>query len=96
MIIKDGEYADIATGTGPMRTHIFRPVAPGKYPGVVLYSEIFQITGPIRRTAAMLGGGDLAAEPAEPAESLHGSANYADSLLSGSGNTQDEQRGGNR
>src|SRR5579864_5848204 len=56
MTIKDVEFADIPTRTGPMRTYIFRPAAPGKYPGVVLYSEIFQITGPIRRTAAMLAG----------------------------------------
>jgi carboxymethylenebutenolidase len=56
MIIKDDEYADLATPTGPMRTCIFRPAVPGKYPGVVLYSEIFQITGPIRRIAAMLAG----------------------------------------
>lgn len=56
MIIKDDEFMDIATKTGPMRTHIFRPVAPGKYPGIVLYSEIFQKTGPIHRTAAMFAG----------------------------------------
>src|SRR5580704_6660779 len=56
MIIKDGEFADIPTRTGPMRTYVFRPAASGKYPGVVLYSEIFQITAPIRRTAAMLAG----------------------------------------
>jgi carboxymethylenebutenolidase len=56
MIIKSGEYVDIPTLTGPMRTYIFRPVAAGKYPGVVFYSEIFQVTGPIRRTAAMLAG----------------------------------------
>src|ERR1700676_4602704 len=37
-----------------MRTYVFRPTAPGRYPGVLLYSEIFQITGPICRTAAML------------------------------------------
>ena len=55
MIIKD-EFADLATPSGPMRTYVFRPAAPGKYPGVVLYSEIFQVTGPIRRTAAMLAG----------------------------------------
>ncbi|TAL10065.1 MAG: dienelactone hydrolase family protein, partial [Nitrospirae bacterium] len=54
MIIKDTESADIKTPTGPMRTYIFRPAAEGKYPGLVLYSEIFQVTGPIRRTAAML------------------------------------------
>lgn len=56
MIIKDSEYTDIPTAAGPMRAYIFRPVAPGKYPGIVFFSEIFQITGPIRRMAAMLAG----------------------------------------
>jgi carboxymethylenebutenolidase len=56
MIIRDDEFVDLETPTGPMRTHIFRPVAPGKYPGILMFSEIFQITGPIRRTAAMLAG----------------------------------------
>ncbi|HLX63728.1 MAG TPA: dienelactone hydrolase family protein [Planctomycetota bacterium] len=56
MVIKDSEYIDLATPKGAMRTHIFRPIAPGKYPGLVLFSEIFQVTGPIRRTAAMLAG----------------------------------------
>jgi carboxymethylenebutenolidase len=39
-----------------MRTYFFQPAAEGKYPGVVLYSEIFQATGPIRRTAALIAG----------------------------------------
>jgi carboxymethylenebutenolidase len=39
-----------------MRTHVFRPTAEGKYPGITLFSEIFQVTGPIRRTAALLAG----------------------------------------
>ena len=39
-----------------MRTYLFRPQAPGRYPGLVLYSEIFQVTAPIRRTAALLAG----------------------------------------
>src|SRR3954449_9885333 len=56
MTIKDNEFSDITTPTGPMRTFLFRPAAPGRYPGVLLYSEIFQVTGPIRRTAAMLAG----------------------------------------
>src|SRR5579871_4666712 len=56
MIIKDNEFVEIPTPAGPMRTHIFRPVAPGKYPGILMYSEIFQITGPIRRTCALLAG----------------------------------------
>src|SRR5437773_1610780 len=56
MIIKDSEFVDLQTSTGPMRTCIFRPVAEGKYPGLLLFSEIFQVTGPIRRTAALLAG----------------------------------------
>jgi carboxymethylenebutenolidase len=56
MIIHDNEVADLTTATGPMRTAIFRPVAAGKYPGIVFYSEIFQITGPIRRAAAIIAG----------------------------------------
>ena len=56
MIILDNEQVELPTAYGPMRTHVFRPVAPGKYPGVVFYSEIFQVTGPIRRMAATLAG----------------------------------------
>jgi carboxymethylenebutenolidase len=56
MIILDNEHVELSTAYGPMRTHIFRPVAAGRYPGIVFYSEIFQVTGPIRRTAAMLAG----------------------------------------
>lgn len=58
------ESAEIATPTGPMRAQVFRPAAGGKYPGVLLFSEIFQITGPIRRTAALVAGhGYLVAAP---------------------------------
>ncbi len=56
MIVLDNEQVELPTPYGPMRTHIFRPAAPGRYPGIVFYSEIFQVTGPIRRTAAMLAG----------------------------------------
>jgi len=45
---------DLATPTGPMRTYLFRPADSHSYPGLVLYSEIFQLTGPIRRTASFL------------------------------------------
>jgi hypothetical protein len=54
MIIKDTESVDVHTSTGPMRTYLFRPAAEGRYPGLLLFSEIFQVTGPIRRAAAML------------------------------------------
>ena len=50
------ENVDLSTPTGLMRMHIVKPIAPGKYPGIIFYSEIFQVTGPIRRTAAMLAG----------------------------------------
>jgi carboxymethylenebutenolidase len=56
MIIKDTEYVELQTPRGTMRTHIFRPAAAGKYPGIVLYSEIFQITAPIHRSCAFLAG----------------------------------------
>jgi carboxymethylenebutenolidase len=56
MTITDHEFVDLETPSGSMRTFVFRPVAPGRYPGILLYSEIFQVTGPIRRTAALLAG----------------------------------------
>src|SRR5436189_6327012 len=56
MILRETEHVDLPTPSGPMRTYVFRPTAPGKYPGILLFSEIFQITGPIRRTAAFLAG----------------------------------------
>src|SRR3984885_330282 len=56
MILKEEAFVDLATPTGPMRTHMFRPAAEGKYPAVVLFSEIFQATGPIRRFAAYIAG----------------------------------------
>jgi carboxymethylenebutenolidase len=55
MVVRE-EVADIPTPTGVMRTYILRPVADGCYPGVILYSEIFQVTAPVRRMAAMLAG----------------------------------------
>ncbi len=56
MVIVGDEYVDLPTPSGSMRTHILRPVARGRYPAIVFYSEIFQVTAPIRRTAAMLAG----------------------------------------
>ena len=56
MVILGDEYVDLPTPSGSMRTHLLRPMAPGRYPAIVFYSEIFQVTAPIRRTAAMLAG----------------------------------------
>ena len=56
MTIIETPPVTLDTPTGPMRTHILRPAADGKYPGILLFSEIFQVTSPIRRTAALLAG----------------------------------------
>jgi carboxymethylenebutenolidase len=56
LIVINDESVTLDTPSGPMRTHIVRPAAPGRYPGIVFYSEIFQITAPIRRTAAFFAG----------------------------------------
>ncbi len=56
MTLRECESVDLSTPTGPMRTFVFRPENEGRYPGIVFYSEIFQVTAPIRRTAAFLAG----------------------------------------
>jgi carboxymethylenebutenolidase len=56
MIVIDTEHIDLDTPAGPMRTHIVRPAAPGRYPAIQLFSEIFQVTAPIHRTAVLLAG----------------------------------------
>ena len=55
MIIQH-EQQDLSTQTGAMRTSIYRPVEQGSYPSVIFYSEIFQETAPIRRSAQILAG----------------------------------------
>ena len=47
------DHVDLATPTGILRTHRVRPAA-GTYPGLIVFSEIFQVTGPILRTARLL------------------------------------------
>ncbi len=57
MILLSDEFADLpAADGGVMRTHVFRPAGEGRFPGVVLYSEIYQVTAPIRRLAAFIAG----------------------------------------
>ena len=52
---------DLSTPTGTMRCYVYRPkteagAAAKKYPAIILYSEIFQQTGPIRRSAQTMAG----------------------------------------
>ena len=57
MIIRSDEYEDIAVpGHGTMRAHLFRPAIEGRFPGILFFSEIYQVTGPIRRLAALVAG----------------------------------------
>lgn len=56
MTLRAHETADLSTARGIMRTHILRPAGEGVYPGIVLWSEIYQVTPPVRRLAAFLAG----------------------------------------
>ncbi len=52
---------DLNTPTGTMRCYVYRPkedvsAADKKYPAIILYSEIFQQTSPIRRSAQIMAG----------------------------------------
>src|SRR3982750_1694615 len=50
------EYVDIPVDTSPMRMLVAAPKAEGKYPGIIFYSDIFQLTGPMVRACARLAG----------------------------------------
>jgi len=53
-MIVSASHLDLKTPTGPMRTYVYAPEpprGPAKFPGLFLYSEIFQQTDPIRRLA---------------------------------------------
>lgn len=57
MILHSDETQDVTVARGgTMRLHLFRPAIEGHFPGVLLFSEIYQVTAPIRRLAAMLAG----------------------------------------
>jgi carboxymethylenebutenolidase len=55
-MILEETSVELATPTGPMRSYVYRPLARGRRPGIVLFSEIFQRTGPIGRMAALFAG----------------------------------------
>lgn len=47
---------NLATPSGLMHTSIYRPLDKGRYPAVIFYSEIFQQTAPIARSAKIIAG----------------------------------------
>lgn len=59
MIVRDSAL-DVPTPNGPMRCYLYSPHDPrrpsAQFPGLVLYSEIFQQTPPIRRLAVQFAG----------------------------------------
>ena len=55
MLIQE-DFVDLTTPQGVMRTFMFRPASAGQFPGIVLFAEIYQMTGPITRTARRLAG----------------------------------------
>lgn len=60
MLIEDSYY-DVKTSYGTtMRIFVFHPKVPNypnvKFPGVVVYSEIYQVTGPVARFARDIAG----------------------------------------
>lgn len=60
MLIQNHQV-DLDTPTGIMRTYVYRPkdsdeTRGKKFPAIILYSEIFQQTSPIRRSAQIMAG----------------------------------------
>ncbi|KAK3314812.1 dienelactone hydrolase [Apodospora peruviana] len=71
MLIKES-HADLQTTSNgkesSMRIFLFHPTIPGypnaRFPGVVLFSEIYQVTGPVARFARQIAGqGYIVAAP---------------------------------
>jgi carboxymethylenebutenolidase len=50
------EYVDIPAGPAPMRMFVAAPKDEGKYPGILCYSDIFQLSGPTLRACTRLAG----------------------------------------
>src|SRR5437763_7019623 len=50
------DYAEVEVGGSAMRVLVSAPREEGKYPGVLVYSDIFQLTGPTVRACARLAG----------------------------------------
>ena len=60
MLIQN-DTIDLETPTGTMRCYIYRPkdtneTSRKQFPAIILYSEIFQQTSPIRRSAQIMAG----------------------------------------
>jgi carboxymethylenebutenolidase len=50
------EDVEITVGGSPMRMFVAVPRGGGTHPGIICYSDIFQLTGPMRRACVRLAG----------------------------------------
>jgi carboxymethylenebutenolidase len=55
-VVLTREYVDVPVGERAMRTFVAKPAAEGSYPGIVFYTDIFQLTEPSLRWAVRLAG----------------------------------------
>jgi carboxymethylenebutenolidase len=55
-MIVTSEYADIANAGGIMRTFTAAPAGKGQFPGILCFSDIFQLTPPMIRSCVRLAG----------------------------------------
>ncbi len=63
-MIINTQYVDLTVDESPMRLFVAAPKQEGQYPGIIFYSDIFQLTGPmIRATARLAGYGFVVAAP---------------------------------
>eukprot|EP00123_Amoebidium_parasiticum_P019947 comp38372_c0_seq1/m.47352 comp38372_c0_seq1/g.47352 ORF comp38372_c0_seq1/g.47352 comp38372_c0_seq1/m.47352 type:complete len:271 (-) comp38372_c0_seq1:155-967(-) len=57
-------YTDLKVGDSVMRVHLFKPACDGTFAGVIVYSEIYQVTGPVSRICRLLASeGFIVAAP---------------------------------
>jgi carboxymethylenebutenolidase len=50
------DFVDIQVAGKAMRTFVAAPASQGRFPGIVLFSDIFQLSRPAQRAAARLAG----------------------------------------
>ncbi|MBX3684970.1 MAG: dienelactone hydrolase family protein [Rhodocyclaceae bacterium] len=55
-MIVSSDYVNIPSGGSSMRTFMARPGVPGNWPGILFYSDIFQLTDTMLRSCVRLAG----------------------------------------
>jgi len=56
VVVITREFVDVSVGERAMRTFVAAPAAPGDWPGILCYTDIFQLTEASVRWAARLAG----------------------------------------